>query len=84
MSNITASFDNVHTCIIILQLYYKGYHGDCSETYLIGDVDDGGCLLVDVARQCRDAGIAVCKPGARFSDIGQTIRYGYCTLVYFH
>ncbi|XP_071100665.1 methionine aminopeptidase 1D, mitochondrial-like [Haliotis cracherodii] len=54
-------------------VYLNGYHGDCSKTYLVGNVDKGGQLLVDVARRCRDAGVAVCKPGIRFCEIGNAI-----------
>ena len=38
----------------------------------MGDsVDAEGCVLIDVARQSRNAGISVCGPGAKFSDIGE-------------
>ena len=56
-----------------LQVYYNGYHGDLSETYLVGDVDQEAKFLVDVARQCRDAAIALLRPGLRFSEIGRII-----------
>ena len=56
-------------------MYYKGYHGDVSETYLVGNVDTDGQKLVRVAEECRDRGISVCKPGAQFSEIGIAIEY---------
>jgi len=34
-----------------------------------------GRHLVDVAKYCRDSGIAVCGPGQPISIIGKTIRY---------
>ncbi|XP_033749519.1 methionine aminopeptidase 1D, mitochondrial-like [Pecten maximus] len=54
-------------------IYLDGYHGDVSETYLVGDVDEDGKHLVDVARRCRDAGISVCRPGQPMSVIGDAI-----------
>ena len=54
-------------------MYHNGYHGDVSETYLVGDVDDIGQDLVNVARESRDMGISVCRPGAKFKEIGTAI-----------
>ncbi|XP_069138306.1 methionine aminopeptidase 1D, mitochondrial-like [Argopecten irradians] len=56
-----------------ITIYLDGYHGDVSETYLVGNVDEDGKHLVDVARQCRDAGISVCGPGQPMSAIGDAI-----------
>lgn len=50
-----------------------GYHGDTSATFLIGEVSPDVARLVDVARRCRDAGIAVIREGARLGDIGAAI-----------
>ncbi|XP_064608219.1 methionine aminopeptidase 1D, mitochondrial-like [Liolophura sinensis] len=55
---------------IDVTVFYNGYHGDCSETFCVGNVDEGGRRLVNIARKCRDEAISVCKDGARFSDIG--------------
>ena len=58
---------------MILQVYFNGYHGDVSETFLIGNVDPDGQELVRVAREARDVGISVCKPGAQLGTIGIAI-----------
>lgn len=50
-----------------------GYHGDTSATFLIGDVSPDAARIVDIARRCRDAGIAVIRDGARLGDIGAAI-----------
>ena len=50
-----------------------GYHGDTSATFIIGDATPDARRLVDVARRCRDAGIAVIRDGARLGDIGAAI-----------
>ncbi|HET9955252.1 MAG TPA: type I methionyl aminopeptidase [Polyangiaceae bacterium] len=50
-----------------------GYHGDTSAMFTIGEVRPEAQFLVDVARRCRDAGIAVIRDGARLGDIGAAI-----------
>jgi methionyl aminopeptidase len=51
-----------------------GYHGDTSATFVIGEVSVQAQRLLDVARRCRDAGIAVIREGARLGDIGAAIQ----------
>ncbi|UQA60657.1 type I methionyl aminopeptidase [Polyangium aurulentum] len=50
-----------------------GYHGDTSATFIVGDASAEARHVVDVARRCRDAGVAVVREGARFGDIGAAI-----------
>jgi methionyl aminopeptidase len=50
-----------------------GYHGDTSATFLVGHVDADAVRLVEAARRCRDAGIAVVRDQARIGDIGAAI-----------
>ena len=50
-----------------------GYHGDTSAMFVIGEASDAARRLVDVARRCRDAGVAVIRDGARVGDIGAAI-----------
>ena len=33
---------------IDVTVYYKGYHGDCSEMFMVGEVDDKGKDLLQV------------------------------------
>ncbi|KAJ8255409.1 hypothetical protein GJAV_G00204560 [Gymnothorax javanicus] len=58
---------------IDVTVYLEGYHGDTSETFLIGRVDERGRRLVEAARRCRDDAIATCRPGAPLCVIGNTI-----------
>ena len=53
--------------------FLDGFHGDTSATFLIGEVSADARHVVDVARRCRDAGIAVVRHGARLGDIGAAI-----------
>jgi len=57
---------DVTTCL-------NGFHGDTSATFLIGEVSPEARHVVDVARRCRDAGVAVVRHGARLGDIGAAI-----------
>jgi methionyl aminopeptidase len=51
----------------------EGYHGDTSAMFVIGDASEQARRLVEIARRCRDAGIAVIREGARMGDIGAAI-----------
>lgn len=57
--------------MIQLQVFYNGFHGDCCETYLVGDVDEAGRHLVEAARKCRDEAVAICAPGVPFAAVGK-------------
>ena len=57
---------DVTTCL-------NGFHGDTSATFLIGEVSAQARHVADVARRCRDAGVAVVRHGTRLGDIGAAI-----------
>ncbi|XP_047104004.1 methionine aminopeptidase 1D, mitochondrial isoform X2 [Schistocerca piceifrons] len=50
-------------------VFRGGYHGDCSATFLVGNVDEEGIHLVEGAKKCLLKGIGACGPGERFSAI---------------
>lgn len=54
--------------------YYKGYHGDCAATYIVGDADEEAKRLVEVTKQSFFEGIAVIGEGTRLGDIGHAIQ----------
>ena len=56
-------------------MYLNGFHGDLSETFLVGNVDDEAKHLVSITKDCLHAAISICKNDERFSSIGNTIRY---------
>ncbi|KAF7808917.1 methionine aminopeptidase 1B, chloroplastic [Senna tora] len=58
---------------IDVTVYLNGYHGDTSKTFFCGEVNDAMKSLVKVTEECLDMGIAVCKDGASFNNIGKTI-----------
>ncbi len=51
-----------------------GFHGDTSATFVIGAASPEALHVVDVARRCRDAGIAVVRDGVRIGDVGAAIQ----------
>jgi methionyl aminopeptidase len=59
---------------IDVTVYLDGYHGDCSETVMIGSVDSQAKKLVDVAKRCMYEGISVCGPNVPFYLIGMAIQ----------
>ncbi len=52
----------------------KGYHGDCSATYGVGEISAEANNLVGLTQKCLDAGIASAKEGSFLNDIGSTIQ----------
>merc|ERR1719247_517212 len=56
---------------IDITCYYGGYHGDCSEMFLVGDdVDEEAKQLVKATHDCWQAAIDYCAPGKPYSGIG--------------
>ncbi len=54
-------------------VYHHGYHGDLNETYLVGSVDKKGKKLVKSTYNALMKAIEICKPGTKFSEIGEVI-----------
>lgn len=50
-----------------------GWHGDQSETFLIGDVSDEARRLVQCSFDCLHLGIDALKPGSQVIEIGRAI-----------
>ncbi|KAF3887410.1 MULTISPECIES: type I methionyl aminopeptidase [Nostocales] len=59
---------------IDVTLIVDGYHGDTSETFLVGTPSPMAKKLVEVTRECRRRGIKEVKPGAYIGDIGAAIQ----------
>lgn len=56
-----------------VSVYYRGYHGDLNETFVVGEADEDAKKLVRVTYECLQLSIAACKPGVRYRDIGDII-----------
>lgn len=50
-----------------------GWHGDSSETFLIGDVSDEARAVTQCAFDCLYAGIDALQPGCKVAEIGEAI-----------
>ncbi|GMI48656.1 hypothetical protein TrCOL_g10525 [Triparma columacea] len=53
--------------------YTRGCHGDLNETFMVGDVDEEGRMLVETAFTCLQKALAMCKPGTLYRDLGGAI-----------
>lgn len=61
---------------------YKGYHGDCARTHLVGNVKEEVRKLVEVTKQSLFEGLKFARPNNRLSDISHAIeeyvkQFGY-------
>jgi len=54
-------------------VFLDGYHGDCSETFAVGNVDDPGRQLIETCKEALAVGISACGPGRLFKGIGAAI-----------
>ncbi len=52
---------------------YKGFHGDASRMFTIGQVSPQAQKLVQVCQDALNAAISICAPGVPLSEIGKTI-----------
>lgn len=58
---------------IDITVFFEGFHGDCSKTFLIGNVDDKSRYLVLHNENALKEAIKICRPDANFNEIGKTI-----------
>lgn len=60
---------------IDISVFLDGFHGDTSQTFVVGKVDEAGQHLIDVTNQAlMDAIEHCCKPLNRFASIGNFIQ----------
>ncbi len=52
---------------------YKGFHGDASRMFMIGNVAPRARELVQTCQDALNAAISICAPGVPLSEIGKTI-----------
>ncbi len=53
---------------------YDGHYADASRMFCIGEVSEKAKKLVDVTKECLEAGIAAVKPWGHLGDIGDAIQ----------
>eukprot|EP00887_Chlorella_sp_A99_P000834 scaffold5.g834.t1 len=59
---------------IDVTVYLKGYHGDTSRMFYVGDVNPAARRLCEATKAGLDAAIKVCGPGVPFKEIGNAIQ----------
>lgn len=52
---------------------YKGFHGDASRMFMIGNVSNKARELVQTCHDALNSAIAICAPGVPLSEIGKVI-----------
>lgn len=62
---------------IDISVYYKGYHGDVNETFVVGEVDEVGKQLIKTSYFALEEAIKIVRPGTLFRDFGEVIS-SYC------
>ena len=68
------SFQDGDIVNVDVTVYYKGFHGDVNETYMVGKVAESSQYLVSAAKECMDSAINICGPGIPFKNIGKAIQ----------
>ncbi len=53
---------------------FKGFHGDTSATFYVGQPSASGRRVTEIARKALELGIKEVRDGARFGDIGAAIQ----------
>ncbi len=53
---------------------YKGFHGDTSATFYVGEPSETAKRVTEVARRSLELGIQQVRPGGRLGDIGAAIQ----------
>ncbi|XP_070499582.1 methionine aminopeptidase-like [Chironomus tepperi] len=59
---------------IDITVFHQNCHGDCSKTFLVGNVDDNGRYLVYHNEKALYEAIKICRPGVDFREIGKALQ----------
>lgn len=59
---------------IDITVFHKGFHGDLSETLIVGNAAEEHKKLVRVTWECLQKGIELVKPGVKYREIGDVIQ----------
>jgi methionyl aminopeptidase len=70
---------------IDITVYHNGFHGDCSETHLVGNASDAVKNLVKVTHDAWQKAIDFCAPGKQYNHIGAIVEdyitpFGYVSV----
>jgi methionyl aminopeptidase len=73
------------TVNVDVTVYHNGYHGDCSEMFIVGETDQKGNDLISDTYNSWIECMELCKPGLAYASIGNFIepalkKYGYTSV----
>ena len=54
--------------------YYKGFHGDCANTFAVGEITEEAKRLIEVTRESFFKGFAMIAEGNRIGDIASAVQ----------
>lgn len=57
-----------------ITVFLNGYHGDCSKTFPVGQIDEQAHNLLKYTKNSLSDAIAICKPDESFCTIGKAIQ----------
>ena len=57
----------------MVQVILDGYHGDCNETYVVGEATEESKKLIKNTYDSLMKAISIVKPGTPFNKIGKVI-----------
>eukprot|EP01084_Bolivina_argentea_P106683 190858_1 len=58
---------------IDVTVYFEGFHGDCSEMFCVGEVDDKAKELIRTTYHAWRLAVDFCQPGKQYAEIGGVI-----------
>lgn len=71
---VLADGDIVNVDVTTMLPKVRGYHGDTSATFYIGEPSPMAKHVTEVAREALEIGIAAVRPGGRVGEIGEAIQ----------
>lgn len=57
-----------------ITIYFDEFHGDCSQTFPVGEVDEAAIRLINATKFSMEKGIQACHPGQHFRQIGAEVQ----------
>ncbi|KAG6520177.1 hypothetical protein ZIOFF_017215 [Zingiber officinale] len=73
--NVGLRLEDSNIVNVDVTVYYKDVHGDLSETFFVGEVDEASRHLVHCTYECLETAIFIVKPGIRFRDVEDINRH---------
>ncbi len=56
-----------------ITVYYKGFHSDLNETFVVGEASEKAKRLIEASYRSLEEAIKICKPGVMYKKVGKSI-----------